>query len=67
MGEDGAADGSGDEANGERGESGEGPGHPIQGWEEDLVEDQSRGGPEDEEVVPLDRRPDETGEGYLAR
>jgi hypothetical protein len=54
MGEGGAADGPGDEANGERGESGEGPGHRIKGWEEDLIEDQSRGGAEDEEVVPLD-------------
>jgi len=67
MGEDGAAEGPGDEANGERGESGERPGHRIKGREEDLVEHQGRGGAEDEEVVPLNRRADETGEGHLAR
>ena len=67
MGEDGAAEGPRDEPDGERSESGQGPGHRIKGWEEDLVEDQGRGGAEDEEVVPLDRRADEAGEGHLAR
>jgi hypothetical protein len=52
MGEDGAAEGPRDEPNGERGESGEGPGYRIKGWEEDLVEDQGRGSAE-AIVVPM--------------
>ena len=67
VGEDGAAEGPRDEPDGERSESGERPGHRIEGREEDLIEDQGRGGAEDEEVVPLDRRSDEAGEGHLAR
>ena len=47
-------------------ERGERPGHRIKGREEDLVEDQGRGRAEDEEVVPLDHRSDEAGEGHLA-
>ena len=67
VGEDHAAEGPGDKPDGERRESGQRAGHRIKGWEEDLVEDQGRGGAEDEEVVPLDRRADEAGEGHLAR
>jgi hypothetical protein len=67
VGEDRAADWPGDEANGERGESRESPGHRIKGRKEDLVEDQSRGGAKDEEIIPLDRRADEAGKRHLAR
>ena len=67
VAEDQAADGSGEEADGERAERGELRGRAVEPVEEELVEDQPGGGPVEEEVVPLDRGADRGGDRHPAR
>ena len=59
VAEDDAAEGAGDEAHGVGREGQQGAHQRLEAGEEELVEDQRGGGAVDEEVVPLQRRPDQ--------
>jgi hypothetical protein len=65
--EDQSADGACGEADGERPERGERADSGLRLREEQLVEDERRRGPVQEEVVPLDRGTDEARQGDLAQ
>jgi hypothetical protein len=65
--EDQSADGACGEADGERPERGERADSGLRLREEQLVEDERRGGAVQEEVVPLDRGADEARQGDLTQ
>lgn len=59
MAKDHPAEGPSDEADCVGAEGSERPGHGIEGRKEDLIEHESSGGAVDQEVVPLDDRPND--------
>ena len=66
MAEDDAAERPGEEPDGVRREGQQGADQRVERGEEQRVEHQRRGRAVEEEVVPLQRRPDEAGDDHLA-